>query len=81
VQFLAGEVSRGCANLRVSTSQYKEVEGQQVDPAGRQVLEMFASFCNDADLCNGSGRLAEISTMKILLPASLVLFIYFFSRL
>jgi hypothetical protein len=61
--------------------QDKKVEGQQVEPAGRQVLEAIASYCNDADLCNGSVRLAEISTMKILLPASLVLLISFFSRL
>jgi hypothetical protein len=38
------------------------------------------ALCKDGDLCNGTVRLAEISTMMLVLPAALVL-ISFFLRL
>jgi hypothetical protein len=83
VQFLADEVMRHCGNpLSLSqTSQDKEFKALQDHLAGRTVKQIVYHYCNDTNLCNGSGRLAEISTMKILLPASLVLLISFFSRL
>jgi len=83
VQFLAGDVLRGCAALPDFSPnfQQKELKELQNSLAARQAKEIIYSFCNDRDLCNGSSRLAEISTMMILLPASLVLLISFFSRL
>jgi hypothetical protein len=83
VQFLAGEVQRDCARPRVllQTFQDKEFKGQEDPQDGRELLEIITSYCNDVDLCNGSGRLAEISIMKILVPATIVLIISFFSRL
>ena len=80
VQFFAGDVIRGCDNPNdyLLLSQHKEYKDRL---AGRQVKEIIISFCNDRNLCNGSSRLAEISTMMTLLPASLALLISFFSRL
>jgi hypothetical protein len=38
---------------------------------------IYFRICNDKTLCNGSSRLAEISTMMILLPAYLLLISFF----
>jgi hypothetical protein len=84
VQFLAGEtITRGCyisilAGFCLTSEGFKELH-KRAD--GTVSYELNLSVCGDADLCNGSGRLAEMSTLMILLPASLVLLISFFSRL
>jgi len=82
VQFLAGDVIRHCLDTRYITGPYQPEDIPQLQAylLGRQWNEAVLNFCKDKDLCNGSGRLAEISTMMILLPASLVLLISFFSR-
>jgi len=80
VQFLAGdEVMRDCGWDPPAISIADEFQRLNESLVGRNnnIVAMF--FCHNADLCNGSGRLAEISTMMILLPASL--FICFFARL
>jgi hypothetical protein len=83
VQFLADDVVvRACTSVSASDSGDKDFKGQQEQPAGRQSDDFFlAAYYCKSDLCNGSGRLAEMSTMMILVPASLVLFISFFSSL
>jgi hypothetical protein len=82
VQFLAGDVvQRRCSPFLGFTSPTELHKELQEHLAGRKLNDVAAYFCNSADLCNGSGRLAEISTMMILLPASLVLLISYFSRL
>jgi hypothetical protein len=82
VQFLAGDVvQRLCGNVTDLASKGEIHKGLEERLAGRKFNDYILAFCNGADLCNGSGRLAEISTMMILLPASLVLLISFFSRL
>jgi len=82
VQYLAGSaVVRGCsANpfIDISDDVY---QGLNESLVGRRNNAFAIFICNNANLCNGSGRLAEISTMKILLPVSLVFLISFFSKL
>ena len=72
VQFVAGDIQRSCG-FAVDFS--KEVDNNKTLPN-----DIVQYFCKSEDLCNGSSRMAEISIMMILLPASLVL-ISFFSRL
>jgi len=74
LQFLAGAVG-------TLSSKEEILKGLEERLAGRSGKDVILAFCNGGDYCNGSGRLAEISTMMILLPASLVLLISFFSRL
>nr|AGM32091.1 hypothetical protein [Coptotermes formosanus] len=62
------------------TAENKQLSKIQELLAARKYNNIVAHVC-DRDLCNGSVRLAEISSMMILLPASLVLLISFFSRL
>jgi hypothetical protein len=96
MQFLAGgDVARSCISLDVLPSQYEVFKGLQEQLTGRKNNDINVVFCNGADLCNGygaglcnctgtcngSGRLADVSTMMILLPASLALLTSFFSRL
>jgi hypothetical protein len=81
VPFFAGDqIVRGCSGLTVSSLSTENKKFQEI-LAGRENNDAVLHYCNAADLCNGSGRLAEISTMMILLPASLVLLISYFSRL
>jgi hypothetical protein len=83
VQLLAGDfVTRGCSlqtNLG-SSLQDKEFKGLQELMAGREAKDISVDYCN-TNLCNGSSRLAEISTMKILFLPSIVFLTSFFSRL
>ena len=82
VQFLAGEIIRHCLVTR-NTSGTPEVEDSKellTYLALKKLNVVNLNFCKDKALCNGSGRLAEISTMMILLPASLVILISLFSR-
>jgi len=84
VQFLAGEiVSRGCIGQRGSFPDFQDKELKELQDrlAGREPDSVSTYVCNDRNFCNGSDRLAEISTMMILLSASTVLAITFFSRL
>jgi hypothetical protein len=91
VQFLAGDhIERGCApapgviftpGLNSNSSfQIEGFKGQQEHRDVRKYVIIF-TYCTGEDLCNGTGRLAEISTMMILLPAFSLLFISFFSKL
>jgi len=75
VQFLAGDFRRGCADKidLFPISKYKEFKRLKDRLARIQLNHYILSFCTGKDLCNDSGRLAEISNMLILLPASLVL--------
>ena len=90
MKFLAGAVVRSCAsdpvingnqglNL-ISFFQNEGFEGLQEHRAGRNFI-VTTDYCDDKDLCNGTGRLAAISTMMILFQSSLVLLISLFSRL
>jgi hypothetical protein len=79
VQFLAGDyIERFCFTEgdQIHFNQSKELQ-HYID--GREIINEFLHICNNVDLCNGSGRLAEIFTITILLPACLVL-LSFFSR-
>jgi hypothetical protein len=74
VTFLAGEsITRQCRTVYLAPVENKQVKGTFND--------IVAAYCNSTDLCNGSGRLGEISMMMILLPAFLALRISFFSGL
>jgi hypothetical protein len=80
VKFLAGYVRRSCS-FDDESLRDEDFKALNLTLAGGELKLISINYCNDADLCNGAARLAEISTMKILLPASLVLLISFFSRL
>ena len=84
VQFVAGRapnVIRGCNPDPLAITKADVFQGlnESLVPRSNNNVDMF--FCNNADLCNGSRRLAEISTMMILLPASIIFFISFFLKL
>jgi len=80
VQFLAGaEIMRACSWDPIAISRANEFQRLNESLVGRNNNNVVMFYCDNANLCNGSGRLAEISTMMILLPASL--FICFFARL
>jgi hypothetical protein len=82
VRFLADDVMRGCVSLSGISPAFEDTVliGLKLRLAAERLNTAILKLCNDRDLCNGSGRLAEISTMMILIPASLVLIISFFSR-
>ena len=81
MKFFAGQnVTRSCGSLHYLFKD-KEWEGIPQMLAETQITDVTVALCNGADLCNGSGRRPEISTMTILLPASLLLLISFFLRL
>ena len=78
MHFLAGvRVTRGCIGLHdeFPDLQSNGFEGFPEDPEGRQFQHIAQHYCN-TDLCNRTGRLVDVSTMMILLPASLVLIKY-----
>jgi hypothetical protein len=73
LQFLAGDVIRSCVNLNgvlphFDHNEYKTLPNRL---PGRREVVIIHNMCNDRVLRNGSGRLAEISAMMILLPSFL----------
>jgi ABC-type lipopolysaccharide export system ATPase subunit len=81
VQFFAGQnVTRSCGSLHYVFKD-KDWKGIPEMLAEIQITDVAVALCKGEDLCNGSGRRAEISTMMILLPASLLLLISFLLRL
>jgi hypothetical protein len=79
VQTLAGEfVDRHCTFQGGLFAVNQSTEALQGRATERQISSIYMTFCT-TNLCNGSGSLADIFTMTILLPACLVV-ISFFSR-
>ena len=76
MHFLAGNKVTRCSisqSSSFSNLQSNGSEGFTEHPAGRQSNDTAVHYCKDRNLCNGTGRLVDVSTMMILLPASLVL--------
>jgi hypothetical protein len=83
VQYLAGDIVRSCFDLRSFLPDFQPgtLKGQQDRQDCIGWNKIILNICKDRTWCNGSGILAEICTMMILLPTALVIIIYFFSRL
>jgi hypothetical protein len=79
VKFLAGDIIARECYVKLVNKHDQPFNVSQARLVETEIVEVTFHFCK-RDLCNGSGRLAEMFSMTMLLPACLVVASFFSTK-